>query len=813
MLETLWQDVQYAARMLVKNPGFTSVSVLALALGIGANTAIFSVVNAVLLRPLPFRDPDRLVHVLRTQPPIMRGPISRPDFFEWRAQQKVFQEVAAFYYQTYNLTDLDESKRVGGVRVTGNFFSLFGLAPARGRYFLPAEDEAGGGRVAVVSYGMWQREFGGDPQLVGRELRLNGEPYTVVGVAPPDFNFPERVDVWTPAVLAEDKSQRGSNYLKVIARLKDGVTVGQAQAQMNQVASALAAQYPDNDTNLTVTVSPLLEDQVMNIRPVLLILLGAVGFVLLIACANVANLLLARATARQKEIAVRTALGATRLRLIRQLLTESVLLALLGGCLGALLSTWGVRLLVAAAPATIPRVKEVSVDPRVLGFTLLVSVFTGLVFGLAPALQVSRTNLNEVLKEGTRGGATLTRRRASLRQVLAVAEIALSLVLLVSAGLLIESIRRLTEVNPGFDTRNLLTANVSFPRRPERKDEGAEAGAAREVRESASFLKEVQGRVAALPGVEAVGAINNLPVSGFSSMNGDFQIDGRPKFRPGEAPVAEFRLVTPGYFRAVGLPVLKGRAFNEDEGPGQPLTIMVNETLARRFFPGEEAVGKRLVVLDEKPHEIVGVVGDARQRGLERPADPEVYFSYEQMGFDKGAVFVVRTSVEPSTLSDGVRRAVRVADRDAPVYSLKTMEQVVADSTAQRRFNTVLMTCFAAVALLMAAIGLYGVISYSVAQRVQEIGIRMALGAQVGSVLRMVLWNGLKLALAGVVLGVLVSFALTRVLAGLLYGVSATDPSVFLAGSAFLVAVALLACYVPARRATKVDPMIALRYE
>jgi predicted permease len=813
MLETLWQDVQYAARMLVKNPGFTAVAVLALALGIGANTAIFSVVNAVLLRPLPFRDPDRLVHVLRTQPPIMRGPISRPDFLEWRAQQKVFEDVAAFYYKTYNLTDLDESKRVSGVSVTGGFFSLFGVPPAQGRYFLPSEDEAGGGHVAVISYGMWQREFGGDAKLVGREVRLNGEPYTVVGVAPPGFSFPGRIDVWTPAVLAEDKSQRGSNYLKVVARLKDGVTVAQAQAQMNQVASALARQYPENDTNLTVTVSPLLEDQVMNIRPVLLILLGAVAFVLLIACANVANLLLARATRRQKEIAVRTALGATRLRLIRQLLTESILLALLGGCLGALLSTWGVRLLVAVAPATIPRVKEVSVDPRVLGFTLLVSVFTGIVFGLAPALQVSRANLNEVLKEGTRGGATSTRRRASLRQALAVVEIALSLVLLVSAGLLIESIRRLTDVSPGFDTRNLLTVNVSFPRRPARGDDGTEAAAAREVRETTNFLTGVQGRVAALPGVESVGAINNLPVSGFGSVNGDFNIDGRPKFKSGEAPVAEFRLVTPGYFRAIGIPVIKGRTFAEDEGPGQPVTVMVNETLARRFFPGEDAIGKRLIVLDEKPHEIVGVVGDARQWGLDKPADPEIYFSYGQMSFDNGAVFVVRTNVEPSTLSDGVRRAVREADHDAPVSSVKTMEQVVADSTAQRRFNTVLMTCFAGVALLMAAIGLYGVISYSVAQRVQEIGIRMALGAQVGNVLRMVLWNGLKLALAGVLLGVAVSFALTRVLAGLLYGVSATDPSIFLAGSAFLVAVALLACYVPARRATKVDPMTALRYE
>jgi putative ABC transport system permease protein len=495
------------------------------------------------------------------------------------------------------------------------------------------------------------------------------------------------------------------------------------------------------------------------------------------------------------------------------MLTESLLLAAAAGSIGVLFARWGVNALLALAPPDLPRLDEVTVDLTTLGFTLLVSVFTGLAFGLAPALQVSRTNLNEVLKEGTRGGATSTRRRASLRQALAVAEIALSLVLLVSAGLLITSIRRLTEVNPGFDTQNLLTVNVSFPRRPARADDGTEAGAQRELQETASFLTGVQGHVSSLPGVESVGAINNLPVAGFGSMNGDFNIDGRPKFKPGEAPVAEFRLVTPTYFRAIGIPLLRGRTFGDGEGPREPVTIMVNETLARRFFPGEDALGKRLLVLDDEPHEIVGIVGDARQWGLDKPADPEVYFSYAQMGFDNSAVLVIRTSVEPSALSDGVRRAVREVNHDAPVYSVKTMAQVVADSTAQRRFNAVLMACFAGVALLMAGIGLYGVISYTVAQRVQEIGIRMALGAQVSQVLGMVLWNGLKLALAGVGLGVLVAFALTRVLAGLLYGVSATDPSIFLAGSAFLVAVALLACYVPARRATKVDPMIALRYE
>jgi putative ABC transport system permease protein len=813
VFDTLWQDVQYGVRMLVKNPGFTAVSVLALALGIGANTAIFSVVNAVLLRPLPYTDPDRLVHVLRTQPPIMRGPISRPNFFEWQTGQKVFSEIAAYYPESYNLTGIDEAERITGVRVTDGFFKLFGVAPARGRFFLPEEDRAGGGRVAVISYGMWQREFGADPQLIGRAISLNGEPHTVVGIAPPSFSFPRRSEIWTPAVLAEDKRDQGSNYLMIVGRLKDGVTVEQAQAQMNQVTAAQAQESPEHNTNLSVTISPLLDEQVRNIRSVLLILLGAVAFVLLIACANVANLLLARATARQKEIAVRTALGATCGRVIRQLLTESVLLSLLGGSLGVLLSMWGIKLLVSLAPANIPRLHEVGLDQWVLGFTLLVSVVTGIIFGLAPALQISTTNLNEVLKEGTRAASTSSPHRARLRKTLVIVEIALSLVLLVSAGLLVESIRRVTEVNPGFNTQNLLTASVSFPRRPASDEKDADAAAAREVQEQASFLREAEGRISSMPGVQAVGAINDLPVAGQGSVNGDFNIEGRPQFKSGEAPVAEFRLITPNYFNAIGIPLLKGRTFNEADGPQAPVPIMVNETLARRFFSGEDPLGKRLLVLDDKPHEIVGVVGDARQWGLDRPADPEVYFSYTQMAFGAGTTLVVRTNVEPGSLTEGLRRAVRDVSRDAPVYSIRTMNQVLAESTAQRRFNTILMTSFAAVALLMAAIGLYGVISYSVAQRVHEIGIRMALGAQFGDVMRMVLWQGFKLALAGVVCGLFVSYGITRVMTNLLYGVSATDPLTFTLVSVLLTTVALLACYIPARRAARVDPMVALRYE
>jgi putative ABC transport system permease protein len=813
MLETLWQDIRFGARMLLKNPGFTVIAVLALALGIGANTAIFSVVNAVLLRPLPYSDPDRLVHVLRTQPPIMRGPISRPAFLEWRAQQKVFQEIAAYYFETYNLTGVEQAERISGVRVTEGFFSLFGVSAAQGRFFLPTDDQVGAGHTAVISHGMWQRRFGSDPALIGKTVALNGEAYTVVGIAPPSFNFPGRTEIWIPAVIAEDKRERGTNYLKIIGRLKDGVSVEEAQAQMNQIASIQAQQYPENDTNLRVTISPLLEDQVRGIRSVLMILLGAVGVVLLIACANVANLLLARATSRQKEIAVRTALGASRWRIIRQLLTESTLLALLGGGLGIFLAMWGVNLLVSLAPSSIPRVKEVGLDQWVLGFTMLISVFTGIVFGLAPALQSSRANLNEMLKEGARGTATTSPHKAWLRRALVVSEIALSFILLISAGLLIESIRRLSEVNPGFNPQNLLTANVSFPRKPPSPDDETEAGMVRQAQEGANFLAEVQGRIQSLPGVQAVGAINDLPVSGQGSVNGDFNIEGRPKFKSGEAPVAEYRLITPNYFRAIGIPLLQGRVFTDSDKPQDQFPIMINETLAKRFFPEGDALGKRLLVMNDEPHEIIGVVGDARQWGLDQPPDPEIYASYTQISFGAGTTLVIRTNVEPASLGEGVRRSVREVNADAPVSTVQTMMQVMAVSTAQRRFNTILMTIFAAVALLMATIGLYGVISYSVAQRTQEIGIRMALGAQAGNVLRMVLWSGLKLALAGVVFGLIASLAVTRVLVSMLYGVSATDPLILLGGSLFLAVIALLACYIPARRATRIDPMTALRYE
>ena len=807
-MDTLRHDIRYAIRTMLKSPGFTVVAALALALGIGANTAIFSVVNSVLLRPLPYKDPGRLVHVHRMQAPIERGPISRPDFFEWRDKQEVFSDIGAYHYQVLNLTGRDQAERISGVRVTGNFFSLFDVPPAAGRYFSPSDDQPGSSPVAVISFGLWQRRFGGQQSLIGQTITLNGDVYTVIGVAPARLQFPPRIDVWKPAILDEQKAPRGSNYLKVIARLKDGVSESQAEAQMNQITAALAQQFPDNDANLTVKVVPLLEEQVRNLRGVLLIMLGAVGFVLLIACANVANLSLARAAARTREFAIRTALGASRVRIVRQLLTESLLLALVGGALGVVLSMLGIRLLVTLAPAGIPRINEVAIDRWVLGFTFAVSLLTGMVFGLAPALQVSRPNLNEALKEGSRGSSE--GQRTILRRGLVVFEIAASLVLLVSAGLLIGSIKRLTEVSPGFDPNKSLAADVSFPYTSSATGADAQGAAAKQA---TNFLAEARRKIAELPGVRAVGAINDLPVTGRGSVNGGFNVEGKPPFNPGDAPVAEFRQVTPGYFESIGIPVIRGRTLNDADLSKKPENVLVNETFAQSFIGDEDPIGKRVKALDGGLHEIVGVVGDARQWGLDRQASAEIYFSFAQLSLGQEATLVIRTEADPAGLTGAVRSAIGEVAHEAPITKIRPMKQVVEESMASSKFNMVLMTIFAGVALMMASIGLYGVISYSVSQRTHEIGIRMALGASRPSVLSLVLRNGMTLAVIGVALGVAVALGLTRLMASMLYGVSPTDPLTFIVISLILTGVALVACFVPAHRATRVDPMIALRYE
>jgi putative ABC transport system permease protein len=812
-MNKLWQDVRFGARMLAKKPGLTFVAVLTLALGIGANTAIFSVVNAVLLRPLPYPQPDRLVYIFRVQPPIVSGSISRPDFLELMAQNQSFQGLAAYTFATFNLTGVDQAERLRGALVSEDFFSLFGINAAQGRYLLPSDNQPGSPRVTVISYGVWQRRFGGDPKIVGQTIALNGDSYTVVGITPKEFNFPSSTDAWMPARLPEGQQPRGSNYLLGVGRLKDNVTVEQARAQLNQIAASLADQFPQNDTNLSFLVSPLLDLQVRNIRPILWIMLGAVGFVLLIACANVANLLLARAMARQKEIAIRTAMGASRWQIVRQLLTESILLAILGGGLGILLAVWAVDLLVAFAPSNIPRVREVNVDGWVLGFTLLVSLGTGLLFGLAPAMQVSKSDLNETLKEGGRSAATGSPRQALLRRALVVFEIASSLVLLICAALLIVSISRLTRVDPGFDPRPLLTADVSFPRQPVSPSDKPIGALRKQLNSTVSFLTQVQQRVAQLPGVEAVGAINDLPVTGRSSVNGGFSIVGQPPWEPGKTPVAEYRTVTNDYFRALGVPVIKGRTFNDADTLDSTPVVIINETMAKLYFAGEDPLGKQINALTASPSQVVGVVGDARQWSLELPPAAELYFPYSQAAINAEASLVVRSNGDPASLSDAVRNIVREVNTDAPVLRLKTMNEILALSTAQQRFTMGLMAVFAAVALVMAIIGLYGVMSYSVTQRTHEIGIRMALGAERKDVMRLIVGQGLTLAVIGVGTGLVAAFAFTRLLATLLFGVSAKDPLTFAAVALIMLVVALGACFVPARRATKVDPMVALRYE
>jgi putative ABC transport system permease protein len=592
--------------------------------------------------------------------------------------------------------------------------------------------------------------------------------------------------------------------------LKDGVTKEQAQAQMNQIAAALAWQYPSHN-KLSILLSPMLEEQVRDIRAALWVLLGAVGFVLLIACANVANLLLARSSARAREFAVRAALGAGRFRIARQLLTESVLLALLGGASGILLAFWGVDLLVAAAPANLPRVGEARIDTWALGFTLVISLLTGFVFGLAPAWQSSKTRLNEALKEGARG-AGMSWSQAWLRRALVIAEIALSLVLLVGASLLIGSFKRLAQVNPGFETNNLLTADINYPRRPASAYPKGEEGDRQRLQERGDFLRAIEQKVATLPGVQSVGVINDLPVTGELDSAGTFRIEGDQNVNWANDPQAEWKSVTPNYFNAIGVPLLKGRAFSEHDTSQSPAIILINETLARRFIPGEDPIGKRLITFGS-PHEIVGVVGDARQGALNLPPSPEIYFPNTQRAFGQQVSLVVRTNVDPASLGDAVRRAAQSVNPDAPVFRVRTMREVIAGSMAQERFNTILMTLFAVVAMLLGAVGLYGVMAYSVTQRTREIGIRVALGARRADVLRLVIRQGLRLVALGLTLGLIAALALTRLMRKLLFEVSATDPMTFAGVASLLALVALLACWIPARRAANVDPMVALRCE
>lgn len=815
-METFWQDLRYGARMLLKNPGFAFVAIVTLALGIGANTAIFSVVNAVLLRPLPFDSPQRLLMIGQTQPEDRSNlsQFSFRNFADLRAQTKAFDRLAAYYNNNMTLTGQGDAARLRATVVTADLFPLLGASATLGRTFLPEEDNAGaGGRgyPAILSWDCWQQHFGSDAGVVGRTINLNGNAYTVVGVMPAKFSFPvqaQPTEVWiSPARDAEKTSEgammveRGYLAWRVVGRLKDGATIEQAQAEADVVASNLAARFPHMNKDLGIRVTPLLEWLVGNLRFTLLLLLGTVGVVLLIACSNVANLLLERAVSRQREITVRLALGASRWRIARQLITESLMLALAGGALGSLLAMWGTRLIVSLSPEGLTRITETRLDARVLAFTAAISLLTGVLFGIAPAVSFSPAALAKSLKEGGRGGSGGLR-SGRARNFLVIAEVSLALVLLVGAGLLVRTLVRLQNVPLGFDPRNVLTMIVA-------KSPGGEP------EKTGEFYRQLTERIRALPGVVNASVTWQLPLSGASATTG-LEIEGQPN-EPGSSPVGVIHSAGPGYFRTMGIPILQGRDFTDRDDLKSAPVIIVNETLAKRFFPAGDAIGKHITPSfsttgGTEKREIIGVVGDVKHQSLKRDAVHEFYFAQAQMPVTSMTV-VVRTSVDPHSLVGAVRKEVQSMDGNAPIYSVVTAEEYMGRSVAATRFNMTLLAAFAAVALLLTAVGLYGVISFSVSQSTHEIGIRMALGAQTSDVLKLVMGQGMVLTFVGVVAGLAAAYWLTRLMSSLLFGVGATDFVTFAGVSLLLVVVAGLACYVPARRASKVDPMIALRYE
>jgi putative ABC transport system permease protein len=801
-MQTIWQDIRYGLRMMAKRPGFTVVAVFTLALGIGANSAIFSVVNGVLLRPMPLEDPDRLIKIWETFLPGGQGTASAPNLKDWREQNTVFNGITAYQFSSLNLRGQESPERLSGATVSPNFFDVVGVRPQLGRAFQTGEDEAGRNRVALLSHRLWQRAFGGDAGVVGKEVPLNGENYTVIGVMPPDFRFPSRLtEIWVPLVIPPDLvDSRDNHWMFTLARLKPDVSFEQAREQMTHIAKRLEQQYPDSQAGRSVFLIPLQEETVQNVRPALRALMFAVGFVLLIACANVANLLLARATSRRREIAVRTALGAGRLRLVRQLLTESLLLALAGGALGLVMAKWGVEALLVLAENFLPRANEVGLDWRVAAFTAALSLMTGLFFGLIPALQSSRVELQSALKEGAGAGAQTN----LLRGALVVVEVAATLVLLIGAGLLIKSFIRLYETDLGFKAENVLTMSLALP-----KAKYPDAQAA------AIFHQTLLERVRSLPGARSAGVINYLPLQQ-SGFNGDIAIEGQGPYEPGRAPWAEFRAISPDYFRAMSIPLIGGRFFTAQDQRNSAPVVIVNQTLAHRYLPGQDPIGKRIRAIGNDWRNVVGIVGDVRQSGVTQAARAEVFVPIPQAiwtPLTQTMSLAVRSDAEPEALVSAVRNAVSEIDPAQPVFNVKTMEAVVADSVSDRRLNMLLLGIFAAVALTLAMIGIYSVMSYTVSQHTREIGVRMALGARPMDVLKLVVGQGMGLTLVGVALGVAGAFGLTRLMATLLYGVTATDPLTFVIVSALLGAVALLACCVPARRATKVDPMIALRCE
>jgi putative ABC transport system permease protein len=819
---TLLQDVRYGARMLLKHPTITFIVILALALGIGANTAIFSVINAVLLRPLPYEDAKNLVFLNETSRVMDEISISYPNFTDWRNQNTVFEKIGVYNRSSYNLTGTGEAERIITGQVSADMFSALRVNAALGRVFTNDEDKPGGTPVVLLSHGLWQRRFGGQASILNQSLTLNGKSYQVIGVMPQGFAYPSRVEMWVPVGQLSNQpswQQRGNHPgLYGVARMRPGITLEQTKAEMTKIAADLEKQYNDSNAGNGIGVRPLLEIFVSEIRRPLWVLFTAVAFVLLIACANIANLLLARATARQKEMAIRAAMGAGRWRIARQLLTESVLLSLVGGTLGLLVARWGIDLILYVSPDAIPRSREIGLDWRVLAFTIGISFITGVLFGLVPALQAGVVDVHETLKETGRG----VTRRHWLRSSLVVVEVASTLVLLIGAGLLIRSFYRLQKVDPGFSYQHLTSFSIALP--------GKKYSTADQ---RADFYRRLLDNIRSIPGVQSTAAASGLPL-GNNGWQTSFVVEGRPLPPRNMTPLMEACLVTPDYFRAMNIPLLRGRYYDEHDDrsslAGKDLSkldenqreiaalnsLIIDEEFARRYWPNEEAVGKRIRLgtdPDSPLLTVLGVVGRVKMEGLSQDSNRvQGYFPFEQVP-NGGMTVIIKGASDPNQLIGAVRQQIKNIDPDQPIYSIRTMDDIRAESVAPERLNLTLLSIFASIALVLAIVGIYGVMSYSVTQRTHEIGIRMAIGAQTGDVFRMIMGQGMTLALIGIVIGLVGAFALTRLMTTMLFGVEPTDPVTFSVIAVLLTGVAVLACYLPGRRATKVDPVVSLRYE
>ena len=807
-MDTIRQDIRYAFRRLIKSPAFTLVALLTLALGIGGNTAIFSVVNGVLLQPLPYDKPEQIVGIYHLYEG-RRASMSGPNFTDVKELNTTLQDAAAYTRTRTILTGQGEPVRLDGAEVSASLFDLLGVHAMLGRHFRADENQTGKNRVAILSHDLWQQRYGGDRSVIGRRMTLDGVSHEIVGVMPPKFSFPASRAVWTPLEYTKDLTteQRGAWYLQVVGRTRPGVSADQARAEIETLGRQLAQQYPDSNEGVDITAVPLHEAMVGDLRGAFRILLGAVGFVLLIACVNVANLLLARAASRESEIAVRTALGANRGRLVRQLLTESVILSLIGGALGLLLAVWGVEALITLEPRGVPRLNEVRVDPVAVGFTMALALITGLLFGVVPAFQSTRGGISSTLKEGGRGALSM-RGGARMRTTLVVAEVALAVMLLAGAGLLIRSFSKLASVDPGFQVKPALTFEVSLP--------GTRYG---DAAQQVAFFDQLLPQLRAIPGVQNAAGVISLPLSGTSIVL-TFEVEGRPPVPPSQQPAMQVRVATAGYFETIGVPLKRGRFFTDDDRLGMPPVVVITEAAAAQYFPDEDPIGKTIRLGWRRDDSdvraggnVVGIIGDIKDAGLDEPNPPQIYLPYEQWPVPSMSVLVA-TAVPPHSVAEPARRAVYSIDGSLPVSNLRTLEQLVARSISQPRFYMLLLTMFAGVALALAAIGIFGVLSYAVAQRTREIGIRMALGAHHGSVLGLIVRDAMLMTAGGVVVGLIAAFLLTEwLVAQLLFETSPHDPATFLLVAGVLALVSLLAAYVPALRATRVDPIVALRGE